>query len=85
MVSSDDLAAELGEVLGRDVKAQAIPRGAWADTLQHMGLPKGGTWAYEEMIEGINSGWIDFGVKGTMRVEGTTSAKQVFAAAGSPR
>lgn len=31
MVSSDDLAGELGVVLGRDVKAQAIPREAWAD------------------------------------------------------
>lgn len=81
MVSSDELASELGEVLGRAVKAQAIPRESWADALQHMGLPKGGTWAYEEMIEGINSGWIEFGVEGTERVEGTTRAKQVFAAA----
>jgi uncharacterized protein YbjT (DUF2867 family) len=81
MVSSDELASELGEVLGRNVKAQAIPREAWADALQHMGLPKGGTWAYEEMIEGVNSGWIGFGVEGMERVEGTTSAKQVFAAA----
>ena len=30
MVSSDELAAELGVVLGRDVKAQAIPREGWA-------------------------------------------------------
>ena len=45
------------------------------------GLPKGGTWAYEEMIEAVNSGWISFGVEGTEHVEGTTSAKQVFAAA----
>jgi uncharacterized protein YbjT (DUF2867 family) len=81
MVSSDELAAALGEVLGRDVKAQAIPREAWADALQHMGLPQGGTWAYEEMIDGINSGWIGFGVENAERVEGKTSAKQVFAAA----
>jgi len=81
MVSADELATELGQVLGRDVRAQAIPREAWADALQHMGLPKGGTWAYEEMIEGVNSGWIGFGVKGTERIDGTTSAKEVFAAA----
>jgi uncharacterized protein YbjT (DUF2867 family) len=80
IVSSDELAAELGKVLGRDVKAQAIPREAWAETLQQMGVPKGRTSAYEEMIEGVNSGWIDFGVEGTERVEGTTSAGQVFAA-----
>ena len=81
MVSADDLAAELGEVLGREVKAQAIPREAWAGALEGMGLPKGNTWAYEEMIEGVNSGWIAFGVEGAERVEGTTSAKEVFTAA----
>lgn len=81
MVSCDELAADLGSVLGHDVKAQAVPREAWSSTLQHMGLPQGGTWAYEEMIEGVNSGWIGFGVDNTERVEGTTSAKQVFAAA----
>ena len=81
MVSSDELAAQLGEVLGREVEALAIPREAWAATLEHMGMPKGGTWGYEEMIEGVNSGWIGFGVEGTEHVEGTTSAKQVFAAA----
>ena len=81
MVSSDELAAQLGEVLGREVKAQAVPREAWAGALEHMGLPNGSTWGYEEMIEGVNSGWIGFGVEGTEHVEGTTSAKEVFAAA----
>lgn len=80
-VSSDELASALGEVLGREVKAQAIPREAWTSTLEHMGMPKGGTWAFEEMNDGVNSGWIGFGVPGTERVKGTTSAKQVFAAA----
>jgi uncharacterized protein YbjT (DUF2867 family) len=81
MVSSDELASQLGEVLGRDIKAQAVPREAWSPALQHMGIPADKTWAYEEMIEGINSGWINFGVENTERVEGTTSAKEVFAAA----
>jgi uncharacterized protein YbjT (DUF2867 family) len=80
MVSADELAAAIGAVLGRDVKAQAVPREAWAATLEHMGLPRGSTWAYEEMIEGVNSGWIAFGVANTERVEGTTTAQQVFAA-----
>ena len=80
-VSADDLAAAIGQVLGRDVKAQAIPRQAWAGALQQMGIPAGGTWAFEEMVEGVNSGWIGLGVEGTERVEGATSAKDVFAAA----
>jgi uncharacterized protein YbjT (DUF2867 family) len=83
MVSADDLAAALGQALGRDVKAQAIPRQAWAGALQQMGLPAGGTWAFEEMVDGVNSGWIGLGVEGAERVEGTTSARDVFAAAAS--
>jgi uncharacterized protein YbjT (DUF2867 family) len=85
MVSFDELATELGEVLGRDVKAQAIPREAWSGALQHMGLPADSTWAYEEMIDGVNSGWIDFGVAGTEPVAGTTGAKAVFAAANAAK
>ena len=85
LVSSDELAAALGKVLGRDVKAQAIPREAWAGTLEYMGFPKGGTWAFEEMTEGVSSGWIGFGVEKTERVEGTTSAEQVFAAASAAK
>ena len=53
MVSSDELASQLGEVIGREVKAQAVPRAAWTSALEHMGLPEGSTWAYEEMIESI--------------------------------
>ncbi len=83
LLSPDDLASQLGEVLGREVKAQVVPRAAWAEALQHMGLPKGETWGYEEMIEGVNSGLIAFGEKNTERVEGTTSAKEVFSAARS--
>ncbi len=81
LVSPDEVAAAFGQVLGRDVKAQAVPREAWGQALQQMGLPKDGTWGYEEMAEGINSGWIGFGVKNTERVEGATTARQVFAAA----
>jgi uncharacterized protein YbjT (DUF2867 family) len=81
MVSADDLAAALGQALGRDVKAQAIPRQAWAGALEQMGYPAGSTWAFEEMVDGVNSGWIGLGVEGTERIEGTTSARDVFAAA----
>ncbi len=80
-ITPDALAAELGEVLGREVKAQIVPREAWAPTLEHMGLPKGSTWAYEEMIDSFNSGWIHFGVEGTEKVAGATGAKEVFAKA----
>jgi uncharacterized protein YbjT (DUF2867 family) len=80
-VSPDEIAAAIGEVLGREVKALALPREAWAGAMEHMGLPKGSTWAYEEMIEGVNSGWIDFGVEGTEKRPGTTTAREVYAQA----
>ena len=81
MLSSDELASQLGEVLGRDVKAQSVPREGWSGALQHMGLPAEFTWAYEEMMDSVNSGWIHFGVAGTERIQGATTAKDVFIAA----
>jgi uncharacterized protein YbjT (DUF2867 family) len=80
-VSPDEIAEAIGEVLGREVKALALPRATWADAIEHMGIPKGSTWAYEEMLDGVNSGWIDFGVEGTEKRPGTTTAKDVYAQA----
>ena len=81
MVSADEVAAQLGEVLKLDVKAFALPRAAWADAFQQFGVPKGHTGPVEEMYESVNAGWMDLGVKGTEHVAGTTSARDVFAAA----
>ncbi|MEJ1978638.1 MAG: hypothetical protein WDN49_23520 [Acetobacteraceae bacterium] len=80
MVSPDEVADQLGRVLAREVKAQAIPREAWAGAIKEMGLPEGQTWAFEELFEGLNSGWINNGVPGTEQVEGTTLAYDVFTA-----
>jgi hypothetical protein len=33
------------------------------------------------MFEAVNAGWMDLGVEGTEQVAGTTSARDVFAAA----
>jgi uncharacterized protein YbjT (DUF2867 family) len=43
MVSADEVATQLGEVLKLSVKAFALPRAAWADALQQFGVPKGHT------------------------------------------
>src|SRR5277367_1312003 len=80
-VSADDVAAQLGEVLAVDVKAFAIPRAGWAEAFQQFGIPKGHTGPAEEMFESVNAGWMDLGVTGTEQVVGTTSARDVFAAA----
>ena len=81
MVSADEVAEQLGQVLKRKVKASPIPRTGWAEAFEQFGVPKGHTGPAEEMYEGINAGWIDLGIAGTEHVEGTTSARDVFAAA----
>ena len=81
MVSADEVAAQLGEVLKLDVKAFALPRAAWADALEQFGVPKGHTGAAEELYEGVNAGSMDLGVTGTEHVAGKTSARDVFTVA----
>ena len=81
MVSADEVAGQLGEVLKLEVKAFAIPRAGWAGAFEQTGILKGHTRAAEDMFEAVNSGWMDLGVKGTEHVAGTTSARDVFAEA----
>jgi uncharacterized protein YbjT (DUF2867 family) len=81
MISADEVAGQLGEVLELEVKAFAIPRAGWAGAFEQTGIPKGRTGAAEDMFEAVNSGWMDLGVKGTEHVAGTTSARDVFAGA----
>ncbi len=38
-------------------------------------------WTCRRMFEAVNAGWMDLGVEGTEHVAGTTSARDVFAAA----
>ena len=81
MVSADEVAEQLGEVLHLDVKAFAVPRAGWTEAFEQFGIPKGHTGPAEEMFEAVNAGWMDLGVEGTEHVAGTTSARDVFAAA----
>jgi hypothetical protein len=81
MVSADEVAAQLGEVLRLDVKAFAVPRADWAEAFEQFGVPKGHTGPAEEMFEAVNAGWMDLGVEGTEHVAGETPARDVFAAA----
>ena len=81
LVSADDVAAHLGEVLKLDVKAFAVPRAGWPAAFEQLGIPKGQTGPAEEMFEAVNAGWMDLGVKRTEHVAGTTPARDVFAAA----
>jgi len=81
MVSADEIAVQLGEVLERDVKAFAVPRPQWPATFEQFGIPKGQSGPAEAMYEAVNAGGMDLGVKGTEHVAGTTSPRDVFSAA----
>jgi len=81
LVSADEVAAQLGEVSKRDVRAFAVPRAGWAAAFEQLGIPKGQTGPAEEMYEAVNAGWMDLGVNGTEHVAGTTPARDVFTAA----
>src|SRR6202051_4229698 len=81
MVSADEVAAQLGDVMQREVKAFAVPRAEWPAAFEQFGIPKGQTGPAEAMFEALNAGWMDLGVDGTEHVAGTTLPRDVFAAA----
>ncbi len=77
-VSPVELAASMAEVLGRPVEAQTVPRERWTAILEGFGIPQGRTGAMEEMMDGINSGWIHTGVPGTESRPAKTLAAEVY-------
>lgn len=81
MVSADEVAAQLGEVMKLDVKPFAVPRAEWSGAFEQFGIPKGRSGPAEIMYDAINAGGMDVGVEGTEHVPGATSARDVFAAA----
>jgi NAD(P)H dehydrogenase (quinone) len=68
--SSNDVAAALEKALGQPVTGVAVPREAWVDTLAQHGTPADRSGAYIEMIDSVNSRWIDFGVPGAEHIKG---------------
>ena len=70
--SSNDVAVALGNALGRPVTGVAVPRETWVDTLAQHGMPAERSGAYIAMIDSFNARWIDFGVPGTERIQGST-------------
>jgi NAD(P)H dehydrogenase (quinone) len=71
-----EIAALLGGVLGRRVKAEAVPREQWEARFQAAGT----AWPAPriEMIDGFNSGWIDFEGGANERVIGATDYRKVL-------
>lgn len=69
-VSPNDVAATFAKILGRPVRAEAVPRETWGALFKAQGtkdpVPR------IQMIDGFNEGWIDFEgatIKGTTELE----------------
>jgi uncharacterized protein YbjT (DUF2867 family) len=75
-----EFAQAIGSAVGKPVVPIAIPRERWPQSLEQFGFAKGGTAAYEEMVDSVNSGWISFGAEGAEKVAATVSPEDFFAA-----
>ncbi len=78
-VTPTEQATALGNAIGREVKAQSVPREAWAHVLQGFGMPPGSTGPYEQMMDSVNTGWIAFGQPETEHVPATLTFEEFFA------
>jgi uncharacterized protein YbjT (DUF2867 family) len=76
--SPNDIAAALSSVLGRSVQSVAVPRAEWVNNFVAQGTPEERTAPRVEMLDGFNSGWIDFGVPGAEHVIGHTNLQSVL-------
>ena len=73
-----EAAKAFSKVLGREVHVRPIPRSQWQDKFVAQGMPVDCTGARIEMVEGFNSGWIDFEGGGGERFKGKVTLEEVI-------
>jgi uncharacterized protein YbjT (DUF2867 family) len=76
--SALDAAAAFAVVLGREVHPLAVPRESWATLFVQQGTPPERTAARIEMLDGLNSGWIDFDPHAPEHAHGERTQEEVF-------
>ncbi|SAL09642.1 NmrA family protein [Caballeronia peredens] len=74
--SPEDIADAFAEVLGRPVRAQAVPRETWGALFQSQGMND--PMPRIQMLDGFNEGWIDFEGRSEDIVKGTTPLREVI-------
>ena len=67
-----DMAQALARACGREVQAVAIPREEWLTRFESEGTPAERAMPRVEMLDGFNSGWIDFEHANAEHVRGST-------------
>jgi NAD(P)H dehydrogenase (quinone) len=77
-VSPNDLAKAFASVLGKPVRAEAVPRETWEALFRSQGMkhPK----PRMRMLDGFNDGWIRFEDDGKNAIKGSTDVATTIAA-----
>ena len=73
-----EAAKAFSKILGREVNVRPIPRSQWQEKFVAQGMPVDCTGARIEMVEGFNSGWIDFEGDGGERLKGKVTLEEVI-------
>jgi uncharacterized protein YbjT (DUF2867 family) len=73
-----DAAAAFSRLLNRHVIAKSVPRGEWAALFEKQGMVPDRTKPRIEMLDGFNSGWIDFERSGAEHVSGRRTLEEVL-------
>lgn len=73
------LANAFAEALGHPVNLNPVPRETWQDVFVAAGMPADRTGARIDMLDGFNSGWIDFEGAPAEHVVGQVTLEQVVA------
>jgi uncharacterized protein YbjT (DUF2867 family) len=81
-VSPNDLAGAFATVLGRPVRAAAVPRATWESLFLTQGMKNPGPRM--RMLDGFNEGWIDFGHGAGAALKGPTRVTEVIAGLVTP-
>lgn len=78
--SSLDAAATFSRLLNRHVRVAAVPRNTWAIIFEEQGTAPDRTAPRIKMLDGFNSGWIDFVPNAPEHVHGNHTQEEVLRA-----
>ncbi|MBB5066725.1 NmrA family NAD(P)-binding protein [Granulicella mallensis] len=77
-ISPDDIASVLGDLLGRKVNMQAVPRDVWEDVFLAQGMKN--PLPLIQMFDGFNEGWLEFQTSGGDVRKGKTTLREALGA-----
>ena len=75
-VSPQDLGATFAEILGHDVRVEAVPRETWQPLFESQGMRR--PLPRMQMLDGFNEGWIDFEGSQANTIKGKVELRTVL-------